>query len=118
VCEFNFDETYSKDYAHGYIQIHHIKPISEYEREVDSETDLVPLYVNCHAMAHRRRDTVTSIKELRALIVKAKRSDSSARSACIFAIINRLGLLRPFRTRFRFAGSISAPLAKQRKLGR
>jgi predicted HNH restriction endonuclease len=42
VCEFNFDETYSKDYAHGYIQIHHIKPGSQYEGEVDSETDLVP----------------------------------------------------------------------------
>jgi predicted HNH restriction endonuclease len=42
VCEFNFDETYSKDYAEGYIQIHHIKPGSQYEGEVDSETDLVP----------------------------------------------------------------------------
>ena len=28
VC--GFDETYGKDYADGYIQIHHIKPVSEY----------------------------------------------------------------------------------------
>jgi predicted HNH restriction endonuclease len=25
VCAFNFDETYGKDYADGYIPIHHIK---------------------------------------------------------------------------------------------
>jgi putative restriction endonuclease len=72
VCEFNFDETYGKDDADGYIQIHHVKPLSEYEGEVDVANDLVPLCANCHAMAHRRRDTLTSIKELRALIEKAK----------------------------------------------
>ena len=72
VCTFNFDQTYGYDYADGYIQIHHIKPLSEYEGEVDPETDLVPLCANCHAMAHRRRDTVTSIEELKELIEKAK----------------------------------------------
>jgi hypothetical protein len=71
VCTFNFDETYGKDYADGYIQIHHIKPLSQYEGEVDPETDLVPLCANCHAMAHRRRTTVTSIEELKALIQEA-----------------------------------------------
>ncbi len=72
VCEFDFDEFYGKNYADGYIQIHHLKPLSGYEGEVDPKTDLRPLCANCHAMAHRRRDTVTSIKELRALIEKAK----------------------------------------------
>jgi 5-methylcytosine-specific restriction enzyme A len=72
VCTFNFDEFYGKDYADGYIQIHHIKPLSEYEGEVDPETDLVPLCANCHAMVHRRRTTVTSIEKLKDLIEKAK----------------------------------------------
>jgi HNH endonuclease len=72
VCTFNFDETYGNDYADGYIQIHHIKPLSEYEGAVDPTTDLVPLCANCHAMAHKRRDTVTSIEELKELIEKAK----------------------------------------------
>jgi 5-methylcytosine-specific restriction endonuclease McrA len=72
VCSFNFDEIYGKDYAEGNIQIHHIKPVSEYEGEVDPETDLVPLCANCHAMAHKRRKTVTSTDELKALIEKAK----------------------------------------------
>jgi predicted HNH restriction endonuclease len=30
------------------------------------------LCASCHATAHRRRDTVTSIKELKELIEKAK----------------------------------------------
>jgi len=72
VCKFNFDKTYGKDYADSYIQIHHIKPLSKYEGEVDPETDLMPLCANCHAMAHRRRATVTSIEELKELIEKAK----------------------------------------------
>jgi 5-methylcytosine-specific restriction endonuclease McrA len=72
VCGFDFDETYGKDHADSYIQIHHIKPLSQYEGEVDPETDLVPLCANCHAMAHRRRAIVTSIEELKALIETAK----------------------------------------------
>jgi predicted HNH restriction endonuclease len=71
VCGFNSDETYGKGYADGYIQIHHIKPLSEYEGVVDPATDLVPLCANCHAMAHRRRTTVTPFEELRALIEAA-----------------------------------------------
>jgi 5-methylcytosine-specific restriction endonuclease McrA len=70
VCAFNFDETYGKDYADGYIQIHHVKPLSENEGAVDPATDLVPLCANCHAMAHRRT-TVTSVEELKALIEEA-----------------------------------------------
>jgi hypothetical protein len=72
VCKFDFDKIYGVEHAGGYIQIHHIKPLSEYEGEVDPETDLVPLCANCHAMAHRRRATVTSIEELKELIEKAK----------------------------------------------
>jgi HNH endonuclease len=71
VCGFNFDEVNGSEHADGYIQIHHVKPLSEYEGEVDVANDLVPLCANCHAMAHRRR-TVTSIKELKAMIEKAK----------------------------------------------
>ena len=38
---------------------------------MNPETDLVPLCANCHAMVHRRRTTVTSIEELKALIEEA-----------------------------------------------
>ncbi len=72
VCKFDFDKTYGPEHAGGYIQIHHIKPLSKYEGKVDPETDLVPLCANCHVMAHRKKDTVTSVDELKALIEKAK----------------------------------------------
>jgi hypothetical protein len=32
VCKFDFDKIYGVEHAGGYIQIHHIKPLSEYER--------------------------------------------------------------------------------------
>jgi hypothetical protein len=55
VCRFNFDEVYGSEHADGYIQIHHVKPVSEYEGEVDVANDLIPLCANCHVMAHRRK---------------------------------------------------------------
>jgi predicted restriction endonuclease len=70
-CGFNFDEFYGREHADGYIQIHHVKPVSEYEGEVDPARDLVPLCTNCHSVAHRRRTTVTSIDELKILIEEA-----------------------------------------------
>lgn len=71
VCGFNFDEVYGRDYADSYIEIHHIRPLSEHEGEVDPATDLVPLCANCHRMGHRRRTMVTCIEELKALIKEA-----------------------------------------------
>jgi hypothetical protein len=107
VCRFDFDETYGNNYADSYIQIHHIKPLSQYEGEVDPETDLVPLCANCHAMAHKRRKTVTSIEELKELIEKAKGQGSSASTACYFDNIARLGPRRPLMA---LGGSRRAPL--------
>jgi predicted HNH restriction endonuclease len=48
------------------------QPLSEYEGEVNLQTDPVPLCANCHAMAHRRRATFTAIEELKELIEEAK----------------------------------------------
>ena len=71
VCRFNFDKVYGSEHADSYIEIHHVKPLSEYEGEVDPATDLVPLCANCHRMAHRRRTSLTSIDELKAMIEEA-----------------------------------------------
>lgn len=70
-CGFDFDEVYGRDHAGSYIEIHHVRPLSEHEGEVDPRSDLVPLCANCHRMAHRRRTTVTSVYELKALIEEA-----------------------------------------------
>jgi 5-methylcytosine-specific restriction protein A len=70
-CGFDFDQFYGRDYADSYIEIHHVRPLSEHEGEVDPATDLISLCANCHRMAHRRRSSVTSIDELKALIGKS-----------------------------------------------
>lgn len=53
VCGFNFDEKFGKELADGYIEVHHLRRISEGERVTDPLTDLMPLCANCHAMADR-----------------------------------------------------------------
>src|SRR5215212_6626810 len=72
VCGFDFDKVYGFEHADSYIEIHHVKPLSEYEGEVDPATDLVPLCANCHRMAHRRKTSVTSIDKLKAMIEESK----------------------------------------------
>jgi hypothetical protein len=55
VCQFSFDEIYGP-LADGYVEIHHLVPVSTLNgpTSVDPQTDLVPLYANCHRMVHRR----------------------------------------------------------------
>src|SRR5699024_3020730 len=53
-CGFNFEEVYGER-GKDFIEIHHIKPLSTLEKEVeiDPGTDLIPLCANCHRMVHR-----------------------------------------------------------------
>jgi len=53
ICGFNFETTYGK-IGCGYIHVHHIKPISDFDREheVDPIRDLRPVCPNCHAMLY------------------------------------------------------------------
>jgi HNH endonuclease len=74
VCGFDFDKVYGREYAESYIEIHHLKPLSEGEGVVDPRTDLVPLCANCHRMAHKRRSSVTPVGELKNLVKAHERS--------------------------------------------
>lgn len=76
-CGFNFGSFYG-DYGAGYIQIHHINPVSELEepRAVDPAVELIPLCANCHAVVHRRKDRTLSIDELKSFIAEAVHEDS------------------------------------------
>ncbi|WP_321506949.1 EVE domain-containing protein [uncultured Methanoregula sp.] len=69
VCGFDFSRMY-KQRGQGFIEIHHVKPISTYEKEmeVDPKNDLVPVCANCHRMIHRFRNNVLSVEELRKII--------------------------------------------------
>lgn len=67
VCGFSFAEKYGK-LGNGYIEVHHIKPISEGVRDVNPKTDLVCLCSNCHRMIHHNRSHVMTVDELKDLI--------------------------------------------------
>lgn len=73
VCGFDFDRFYGKDVAEGYIEIHHIKPISKAGvREVNPAIDLIPVCANCHRMIHHHRDRMMTLDELKEMIQRNK----------------------------------------------
>jgi len=71
VCGFNLHESHDQDYADGHIQIHHVKPLPEYDGTVDPAMDPPPVRQQSR---HRpqEKDTITSVHDLEALIKKAK----------------------------------------------
>jgi 5-methylcytosine-specific restriction enzyme A len=64
VCAFDFGEAYGALGA-GYIEVHHLKPVSESMEEhlINPVDDLRPVCANCHRMLHKSRPPL-SIKEL------------------------------------------------------
>ena len=74
ICDIDFEKSYGK-IGKGFIHVHHIKPISEINKEyiVDYKNDLIPVCPNCHAMLHRKIDNRNiTIEELKELIKKSK----------------------------------------------
>lgn len=66
VCGFNFDQFYGF-VGKGYIQVHHLKPLSEVREdyEVEPIKDLRPVCANCHVIIHRRKPpyTIAEVKQ-------------------------------------------------------
>jgi 5-methylcytosine-specific restriction protein A len=52
VCMANLQKIYG-EIGKGYIQVHHLYPVSTGERATDPVQDLIPVCPNCHAMLHR-----------------------------------------------------------------
>lgn len=72
VCNFDFEATYGEA-GKGYIEVHHLHPISQTEGEHEVNIDyLICLCANCHAMAHRRKPKPFSPQELREMLNKIK----------------------------------------------
>ena len=65
ICGFDFEEKYG-ELGKGYIEVHHIRPLSEIDEEVvvNPETDLICVCSNCHRMLHRFRSYIVSVEEL------------------------------------------------------
>jgi 5-methylcytosine-specific restriction protein A len=55
ICGCDFAERYGEEFR-GMIHVHHVKPLSQIDRqyEVDYVTDLLPVCPNCHAVIHRK----------------------------------------------------------------
>jgi len=67
ICGFNFSNTYGS-IGDGFMEAHHIVPISELNEEVETKlSDIILICSNCHRMIHRRRPWL-SIDEIKALI--------------------------------------------------
>lgn len=60
VCNTDLVSVYG-EVARGYIQVHHLRPLSEVgeQYEVNPYTDLIPVCPNCHAMLHQCQPAYT-----------------------------------------------------------
>ena len=69
-CSFNFDSFYGENIAKNYIEIHHKKPIYQFEWDdfeanvTESLNNLSPICANCHRMIHRSRINMLDIEFL------------------------------------------------------
>lgn len=66
ICDFSFRKFYGF-VGDGYIQVHHLKPLSEIREayEINPIADLRPVCANCHVIIHRRNPpyTIEEVKE-------------------------------------------------------
>jgi len=60
-CNFNFSNFYGMEVGDGFIELHHKKPIFQYQDDdlnqtiKDAVSNITPLCSNCHRMIHRNR---------------------------------------------------------------
>jgi len=72
-CDFNFEKVY-RELGRGFIEIHHIKPVFDYDDSdsekaiLDALENVIPLCSNCHRMLHRSKENAFSVPELIKLI--------------------------------------------------
>jgi 5-methylcytosine-specific restriction endonuclease McrA len=69
ICGFDFEKVYGEA-GKGFIEVHHIKPLSEEgeEVEINPETDLICICANCHRIIHRKKDKVYTMDEVKYMI--------------------------------------------------
>jgi len=67
-CGMDFAEMYGEELGANFIEVHHLKPISTFEKDGVPENfleNLVPLCSNCHAMIHHIKDSEHTLRDLR-----------------------------------------------------
>ena len=75
-CNFIFEKFYGQEIGKGFIEIHHIKPVFQYEGDDANKTisqalhNVIPLCSNCHRMVHRKRNITLGVSFLKCEIEK------------------------------------------------
>jgi len=67
-CGMDFAEIYGKELGANFIEVHHLKLISSFEKDGIPENfleNLVPLCSNCHSMIHHIKDSEHTLRDLR-----------------------------------------------------
>lgn len=73
VCGFNFEDFYG-DLGSGYIEVHHLKPLSEKnEDSTTSVEDVSVVCANCHRILHHKGTNSLTISELKKVIANINR---------------------------------------------
>ena len=74
-CCFDFEEFYG-EYGKEFIEIHHQKPVYQYDGADTALTieqaleNVIPVCANCHRMIHRKRDEPLSLEQLKEYVKK------------------------------------------------
>lgn len=69
-CSFDFESFYGAELGNGFIEIHHNKPVFQYEDTDIEQTlknaveNLTPVCANCHRIIHRNRSKPLEIRYL------------------------------------------------------
>ena len=75
ICDFDFEEVYGEQ-GKAYIEIHHQKPVFQFDGDDIKKTisealeNLLPVCANCHRMIHRSRENNLTYEEMKKLIVR------------------------------------------------
>lgn len=74
ICGFDFEKVYG-EHGKGFIEVHHVNPLSKQQREVhiDPASDLICVCSNCHRMIHRRKHDILNPKQLMNIILTAQK---------------------------------------------
>ena len=67
-CGMNFAELYGEELGANFIEVHHLRSISTYEKDGIPENfleNLVPLCSNCHSMIHHIKNSEHPLSDLR-----------------------------------------------------
>jgi hypothetical protein len=70
-CGFDFGHTYG-DHGRGYIECHHLRPLSMNEERDTPLKEVAVLCANCHRMIHRHRDRPLTIRKLKEIVGKPR----------------------------------------------